>query len=134
MSETKFRWNVGEGTVEINAFRVTFDPTGTYQSIATARLFNACGLLIHWAVEPAREGLNSMELIRALYQLGGGPLKGFKMAGDGTLTFGAGGEDPDPPLAPLVQVDRPDGEIFIYEHAWVAFRKPTGEFEVERMD
>lgn len=78
---------------------------------------------------------SAREQIAANYSFGGGwsPLSGWKMAEDGTITYGEG-EDQDPPLKVLSEAKMRDETIRFYAHAWVAIVQPDGSYEVARID
>lgn len=44
------------------------------------------------------------------------------------------GDQPDPPMSPLVEARIGNEILRIYPHAWVSITQPDGSFEVMRMD
>lgn len=109
-----------------------FDPNGGFPGVPDAKLEEACGLLLPWAVEAAQAGEPMMDGLNKRYQLGFGDFE------DENLVIAENGDwvyPEDPVLHPLVKFEAGGEELFIYQYAWVVVRnKVDGQWRAARMD
>ena len=135
-------------TYKEDGVTVTIDPTNKFRDVPSERLIQAVGVLPSWVlswdflIRDVKDSVPTWaEYANQVYAHGGGwqPFGEWELDEDGTLTYDPDAqpedEPKDPPLPPLISLEITGGnKFYMYEHAWVCHKKPSGEFEVSRMD
>jgi len=137
------------GTEEIPTMEIIVDPADHYKDVRVEKIQKSLGLIpemfLMSAKHPTLQMLSLWDAMDAQYQHGGGLYDMtndlFELEADGTLLYGKGTEDEDPPQRPLAKYVRilpNDGVrevMFQYSSAIIVIQKPDlHTWKVSRMD
>lgn len=108
----------------------TLDPQAAYTHIGNSELIESLGPLPLWVLNPEFFPLSLREALETQYGFGSLiPIEGGTVTSDFTFIYPG-----DPPLLPLIVIQRGDETFIQYQYAIVALLEKSGSVFVSRMD
>ena len=139
-----------KGTDQIPSIEIVIDPADHYKDVRVEKIQRSLGLIpemfLATAKHPELIPLDLWDAMDMQYKHGGGLWNmtndSYELESDGTLLYGQGTEEEDPPLRPLakfIRISPNDGVrevLYQYPHAIIVIQTPDlpGSWRVSRMD